>query len=285
MTATLRKPRTDVTPDDLEAWLRKQLGRTEHPANSNHVFVWKDLIKAGLAAPYFDGQPWCAGLREDAIRATKAPRLAISSPYYCPSRVQFARSHHVDGEPLWLPASRWQEARPGDEDYFAFSASAQASDLAEHMESLIRHPSSARRLLNDIGGNTSSGPGGSQDNGGGVFARNRPVDSTLVGFLRYSLILDKPDKVSKQRVKRNPFGKALANANLPLHFGATGDAVRAIQWAVGVPVDGVWGWATEHGVRHFQRYHSDRHGRRLVTDGQVGQLTRWALLRITHHYH
>lgn len=283
MTGTLRKPRTDVTPDDLEAWLRKQLGRTEHPANSNHVFVWTDLIRAKLAAAYFQGQPWCAGLQEDAVLKTKAPRLAISSPYYCPSRVQFARSHHVDGEALWLPAARYREARPADEPYFAFSVAAQASGLAEHVERLVRTPGASS--IRDIGGNTSSTAGGSQDNGGTVAERVRPVDRTVLGFLRYSLLLDHPDRLSKQRVKRNPFGSELAHADLPLHFGATGDPTRAIQWAVGVPVDGVWGWETEHGVRHFQRYHTDRHGTGLIPDGQVGALTRWALLRITHHYH
>jgi peptidoglycan hydrolase-like protein with peptidoglycan-binding domain len=277
--------RSNVQPHDLTAWLTKQVGRTESPANSNHVFVWKDLIKAGLAAPYFDGQPWCAGLQEDAELKTKAPRLHIASPYYCPSRVQFARSHTVHGEPLWLPAHRWQEAREGDQPYFAFSTSAQASGLAEHVERLRRDANSARRILPDIGGNTSSGPGGSQDNGGGVFDRDRPVDESLLGFLRYSLVLAHPTHLSKQRVKRNPFGKALRAASLPVTFGAAGDAVRAIQWAAGCPVDGVWGIQTEHAVRHFQRYHTDPHGRQLVTDGEVGKFTRAALLKITHHYH
>jgi len=276
--------KTDVTPDDLEQWLRKQVGRTEKPANSNHVFAWTDLIKAGRAAPYFQGQPWCRALREDAILKTKAPRLAIQSPYYCPSAVQFARSHDVDGVGLWLPASQWRDARPGDEPYFAFSASAQASGLAEHVESLLRAPKAPQ--LSDIGGNTSSGTSGSQDNGGGVYARSRPaLDGSLLGFLRYSLILEQPDKVSNPRVKRNPFASALRDAELPLHFGARGDAVRAVQWAVGCPVDGVWGIQTEHAVRHFQRYHSDRFGRRLVTDGQIGRLTLWAIMQVTHHYH
>jgi peptidoglycan hydrolase-like protein with peptidoglycan-binding domain len=50
-----------------------------------------------------------------------------------------------------------------------------------------------------------------------------------------------------------------------------GGGVRALQRALGVPADGVFGSQTESAVRRFQR----RHG--LVADGVVGPLTRRAL--------
>jgi peptidoglycan hydrolase-like protein with peptidoglycan-binding domain len=50
-----------------------------------------------------------------------------------------------------------------------------------------------------------------------------------------------------------------------------GGGVRALQRALGVPADGVFGSQTEGAVRRFQR----RHG--LVADGVVGPLTRRAL--------
>jgi peptidoglycan hydrolase-like protein with peptidoglycan-binding domain len=52
---------------------------------------------------------------------------------------------------------------------------------------------------------------------------------------------------------------------------AGGGGVRALQRALGIPADGVFGSQTESAVRRFQR----RHG--LVADGVVGPLTRRAL--------
>lgn len=273
--------KADVTAEDLEQWLRKQLGKTEKPPNSNHVFAWADLERAGLAAAYFQGQPWCRALIVDTALKTKAPIMGVQSPYYCPSAVQFARSHTVNGTSLWLPADRADEAEPGDETYWAFSYQAQQAGLAEHVERLISPVHAG--IVHDIGGNTSSGTGGSQDNGGGVFERMRPADATLLGFLRYSLVLK--HQVSTQRVKRNPFLPALRAAHLPIMLGDAGDAVRGVQWAVGVPVDGAFGPLTDHGVRHFQRYHQDRSHRALKQDGEVGRLTRPAIAGITHHWH
>jgi len=60
-----------------------------------------------------------------------------------------------------------------------------------------------------------------------------------------------------------------------LDFGATGDAVRWVQWALGIPVDGAWGPQTEGAVLAFQR----RQG--LVVDGIVGPATVSRLALIT----
>lgn len=50
----------------------------------------------------------------------------------------------------------------------------------EHVELLVSFDG---RTLKTIGGNTSSGPGGSQSNGGGVFNRDRNI-ADVGGFAR-----------------------------------------------------------------------------------------------------
>ena len=262
-----------TTEAQLERVARSVVRRTEDPPGSNRVFVWDDLIAVNLAAPYFNGQPWCAGYVVWTDLKAKAPILPVQSAYYCPSRVQYARAHQ-----LWDADGRYQ---PGDEVFFAFTIAGQASGLAEHVGRVLADDG---KVITTIEGNTSSGDAGSQDNGGGVYIRKRPHGPTVLGALRYSTLLDKP-KPPRRKIRRNPWLAALRNARLPLRFGAKGNAVRAVQWAVGVPVDGDWGAETEHGVRHFQRYHVDRAGHRLNPDGEVGRLTRWALLRITHFEH
>ncbi len=66
-------------------------------------------------------------------------------------------------------------------------------------------------------------------------------------------------------------GGASAASEIVVKRGDRGDAVRKIQAAVGVGVDGVFGPVTERAVKRFQR----RHG--LVVDGIVGPQTRGAL--------
>jgi Transglycosylase-like domain/Putative peptidoglycan binding domain len=66
-------------------------------------------------------------------------------------------------------------------------------------------------------------------------------------------------------------GGASASSEAAVERGDRGPAVRKIQAALGVTVDGVFGPQTERAVKRFQR----RHG--LVVDGVVGPQTRGAL--------
>jgi hypothetical protein len=66
-------------------------------------------------------------------------------------------------------------------------------------------------------------------------------------------------------------GGASASSEVAVERGDRGPAVRKIQAALGVGVDGVFGPQTELAVKRFQR----RHG--LVVDGIVGPQTRGAL--------
>jgi Transglycosylase-like domain/Putative peptidoglycan binding domain len=64
---------------------------------------------------------------------------------------------------------------------------------------------------------------------------------------------------------------ASAASDVVVKRGDRGDAVRKVQSALGVAVDGAFGPVTERAVRRFQR----RHG--LLVDGIVGPQTRAAL--------
>jgi hypothetical protein len=66
-------------------------------------------------------------------------------------------------------------------------------------------------------------------------------------------------------------GGASSSSEVMVKRGDRGDAVRRIQSALGVGVDGVFGPQTERAVKRFQRSHG------LVADGVVGPQTRSAL--------
>ena len=66
-------------------------------------------------------------------------------------------------------------------------------------------------------------------------------------------------------------GGASAAQVVVVKRGDRGDAVRKVQEALGVGVDGVFGPVTERAVKRFQRSHS------LLVDGIVGPQTRGAL--------
>jgi peptidoglycan hydrolase-like protein with peptidoglycan-binding domain len=69
-------------------------------------------------------------------------------------------------------------------------------------------------------------------------------------------------------------GAALASGSAGvtlLHRGSHGSAIMAVQRALGVPVDGVYGATTRRAVISFQRQHG------LIVDGIVGPQTLGAL--------
>lgn len=67
-----------------------------------------------------------------------------------------------------------------------------------------------------------------------------------------------------------------------LKKGSTGPDVQTLQNILreldyDVPVTGVFNTATQKAVKHFQSSHLDKHNTPLVVDGEVGDLTWWAL--------
>ena len=130
------------------AYARKHVGTTESPANSNRgplIDRWQQLC--GISAA-----PWCGCFANACLVAAGFP----SQPWlrFCPWIEGRARS----GEGGWSWHSM-ADARPGDLVLYG-------SGMAQHVELYAGGGLT-------YGGNTSSGAAGSQDNGGGVFARRR----------------------------------------------------------------------------------------------------------------
>lgn len=266
-----------VTVEELLAVTKRQIGTVEaggpHGNDGNITKYWADLIAAHLADPSFQGQPWCAGVIEWEDWKAGAPRLPIQNPYYCPSRVAYAKSHG-----LWDESGRYH---PGDEVFFCFDG----SGVAEHVERVI---SDDGVTITTVGGNTSpEGSSGSQANGGGTYERHRPHGPTVLGVLAYSRLLSHAQapavvKVAPRHpIQRNPYHAPKRS----LHLHCVGNDVKWLQWAVGLhgkQIDGEFGRQTLAAVLHFQRYHKDTHGRPLVADGVAGPLTIAVAARVTH---
>lgn len=135
-------------PDAAIAYARKHIGVTENPPNSNRgrlIDQWQRMCDISAA-------PWCGCFANACLVAGGFP--SQSWLRYCPWIEARARS----GEAGWSWHSVAQ-ARPGDLVLFG-------SRIAQHVELYVGAGGT-------IGGNTSSGSSGSQDNGGGVFARRR----------------------------------------------------------------------------------------------------------------
>lgn len=118
--------------------------------------------------------------------------------------------------------------------------------------------------VHTIEGNTSSGSGGSQSNGGGCYARYRPY-STVIGYGRYPFPGAKP--VAVPRVQPVGPGKAYPT----LKEGDSGPAVARLQTLLHIPADGKFGPNT---TKHVKQAQFNRH---LVQDGIAGPGTLRAL--------
>jgi hypothetical protein len=145
-------------------WCRSKVGITEHPPQSNkgpQISTWEREF--GLGAVF-----WCGVFVGYALRRV----AGIPVPQgivYTPNILNWARSHTNGFEGL----HSWQQAKLGDLILMDFGES---RDPVEHVGI---YAGDGRT----IEGNTSSGPGGPQSNGGGVFIRERPA-SVIVGAAR-----------------------------------------------------------------------------------------------------
>lgn len=195
---------------DLIATLTGQAGATEHPAGSN-------LTRYG-AATGVDGVPWCAifigwGLRQHGV--DPAGFFGTTQWRYCPAIYQAARAAG-----RLVPA---EQARPGDIVLYRFSG-----PVIQHVGVCLSNQPGAR-LITTIEGNTSAGTSGSQDNGGGVYRRQRP----------YSLIAG----VARPRYASAPTSSTASTRTSPGRLAVDGDlgpaTIRRWQQVMGTPVDGV----------------------------------------------
>jgi hypothetical protein len=147
----------------------KQAGTTESPPGSN----WGPKISGWIrAAGYNSPVPWCGCFVNAACMAGGVPSGA-GWIGYTPAIIAHARN----GAGGWS----WHSSpQPGDLVLF----DTPGGDPAVHVGMVERPIGNGH--CSTIEGNTSSGPGGSQANGGGVFRRDRRSTSgfRIVGYAR-----------------------------------------------------------------------------------------------------
>jgi hypothetical protein len=136
------------------AFARAMLGVTESPPGSNRG----PRIDKWCRATGFIAGPWCGAFANAVLVA----------------------GGFADQE--WLRFCPWIEQKAkGGEAGWSWHSSPKRGDLVLYGRSVAQHVGFVYDAdsLTTIEGNTSSGPGGSQDNGGGVFQRQRRKDGSL----------------------------------------------------------------------------------------------------------
>lgn len=237
---------------------RSQLGYVESGGpdgrSGNITRYWAAL------APSYQGAPWCAAFQRWVNIKAGGPDLPIALPYYCPAYVIYAKKHG-----LWDASGHYS---PGDLVLFDWDG----AGVADHIG---RVEADDGKVITTIEGNAQSGVAADRaedpSNGGGVYRRQRPHGPSVMGVLAYSRLLAAP-AAPRLPVRANPYA---ARAGF-CRYGSRGDAVRFVQWACGIPVDGIFGPQTLKAVTAFQTYHH------LLVDGIVGPQTIGALRGVTH---
>lgn len=137
-------------------WCRQQVGTTESPANSNRgpkVSTWERDF-------HMDGQPWCGAFVGYALRHVGGITVPDGT-VYTPNIVSYAKTRQ-GGFASW---ESWTNRKPGDLILFKWPGVSRA--VCDHVGILDTDGA------HTIEGNTSSGNAGSQNNGGGVYRRDR----------------------------------------------------------------------------------------------------------------
>lgn len=148
-----------ATAQDFIAWARGEIGYRETPAGTNRN-------KYAACADHANGVPWCATFLVCGAR-TLGLVLPSESPYTPSMAAGFMRER------------RWYtDPEPGD---FAFWDFPDSKRRIQHVSLVVSYNRLTRRVTT-IDAN-SSGPGGSQDNGGMVVERTRSIRD-VVGYGR-----------------------------------------------------------------------------------------------------
>jgi hypothetical protein len=138
------------------AWCRAQVKTTESPPGTNRgpkITHWQ----AEFGNPR-GGWPWCGAFVGYALRHHGGVAVP-AGVVYTPNIYAWARSRTAGFEDFY----EWKDRQLGDLVLFKFSS---GGDIVQHVGIYAGNGIT-------IEGNTSSGSAGSQDNGGGVFERNR----------------------------------------------------------------------------------------------------------------
>lgn len=145
-----------------------EIGYTESPAGSNRQ---KFAAEAGLT----NGVYWCAVFVSAIARRCNIPVYGAPTASTRALRTAAINAGH------WVSAA---EVRPGDVLLYHLTGR-NGPGQPDHTGICVEGPHNG--VIVAVEGNTSSGPGGSQDNGGGVFKRTRPL-SVVLGASRPAFI-------------------------------------------------------------------------------------------------
>lgn len=247
-------------------WFENCVGMTENPPGSNRTRFGEHYGVNGVA--------WCAEFIWDGL----AHHLDIEhvKSAYTPTVADWYRQRRRG-------FSNDQQARRGDLVFFDFPDS---KHRIQHI-GLVLANDRRRSILRTIEGNTSSGPGGSQDNGGGVFKRTRPYAHAVYygrPFYARSADVDQPGDPKpngKLRFERGDSGADVLNWQRDLNaWGTHLSEEHNVDVGDWFPLkeDGDFGANTEAGTKFFQR----RVG--LEDHGRVGVRTITAMERSQHRH-
>ena len=266
-----------------------QLGYTEgtgYGGRSNYTKYWAKL------KPEYQGQPWCAAYVNWVLNELGVTDLLTGPtyPFYTPSMEQWAKK-----EGRWKAS---KDCRPGDVLIFGSSAGATHTGFLEKQDG---------NYVITLEGNTSSGTGGSQTDGGGVYRRRRPRSwvrgcISLYGILNEGMtgktgpgssvsVPAGPTSTSGPTEPRGPFplpkghwygpNDGTSKSHSGAYAGAQGKkdkgAIKLIQQKLNkelgskLTVDGEYGPKTVAAVKVWQRKY------KLTADGEVGAVT-WATM-------
>lgn len=243
---------------------RKELSTTEDPPNSNRTKygAWYGL----------NGERWCA-----IFVAWVFAQAAMDLRKLLGPGIEYTPTLAALGRKLGLEVPR-DQVRAGDITLLRFSG----RNRIHHVGICAEDGVKPGGLVVTIEGNTSAGVVGSQDNGGCVAQRVRPINS-IACVLRPPFdacstpTAPPPVFTEPQKVDLAAIAAALTRAKATtIEIGSNGEAVKWLQIGLNrggqiLREDGQFGRQTRAAVLAFQRAHG------LAPDGVVGPAT-WAAI-------
>lgn len=231
----------------------KHVGTVEKPANSNRTQFGKWFGADGVA--------WCAMFVSYVFAHAGAPEILKGAQTAKGSaQVSKIKAHlKKKGAKQIKPA----DAIAGDVVIFDFPGGYET----DHVGFIRAKSNAAKKQIFTVEGNTSSGAGGSQANGGGVYKRTRPF-GTVESIWRPNYTPETPAvpapavtvpaavapvvETPAAVVSTPPQAAQAPKAVATLAKGSTGAAVKKLQAALKITADGIFGAQTEAAVKRFQ---------------------------------